>query len=42
MFAQSGHLDVFAFDAKPDAALGEVEGEAETEDEENGGRPDEE
>ena len=40
VFVESGDLNVLALNAKPEAALGEVEGHAEAEDEEDGSGPD--
>ncbi len=41
VFGEGGDVDVLALDAQPEAALWEVEGDAEAENEDNGGRPDE-
>lgn len=41
VFGEGGDVDVLALDTQPEAALWEVEGDAEAEDEDDGGRPDE-
>ena len=41
VFRDRGQGDMLAGDAEPEAALGEVEGEAEAKDEDDGGGPDE-
>lgn len=41
MLVQGGHVDTLAGDAQPDAALREIEGQAEAENEDHGSRPDE-
>lgn len=40
VFGEGGDVDVLALDAQPETALREVEGDAEAEDEDDGGRPD--